>query len=281
MGVIIGLVLGIIIGFTVETFDTSLGAIDDVEETLGTQVLGIVPQADARDIREGVEEKYPEEIKESTAKQLVYLASHFVPKSMMAESFRALRTNVQFKDAEKKIESIAVASTSPEEGKTLVAINLALTMAQAGMKVLLVGSDLRKPTIDKVFGVEMTPGLTDVLMGNYPWRDTIKTVTDIIMGQMSPDEVMMTPGLDNLHIITSGPIPPNPAELIDSSALNDFIKEAKEDYDIIVFDSPPILSTADAAILGSKMDGVLLVYRVGTVSRGLLRRSTAQLERVQ
>jgi capsular exopolysaccharide synthesis family protein len=129
--------------------------------------------------------------------------------------------------------------------------------------------------------VEMTPGLTDILMGNYPWRDTVKTVTDIIMGQMSTDEVMMTPGLDNLHLITSGPIPPNPAELIESERLTAFIEEAKKEYDIILFDSTPILSTADAAILGTKLDGVLMVYRVGTVSRGLLRRSTAQLRQVK
>jgi capsular exopolysaccharide synthesis family protein len=280
MGIFIGLVLGIVIGFVVETFDTSLGAIEDVEETLGTQVLGIVPQADAKDIKDGLKEKYPEGIKESTEKQLVYLVSHFVPKSMMAESFRALRTNIQFKEAEQKIETIGIASTSPEEGKTLVAVNLAVTMAQAGMKVLLVGSDLRKPAIDKVFGVEMTPGLTDILMGNYPWRDTVKTVTDIIMGQMSTDEVMMTPGLDNLHLITSGPIPPNPAELIESERLTDFMEEAKKEYDIVLFDSTPILSTADAAILGKKVDGMLLVYRVGAVSRGLLRRSSAQLQQV-
>jgi len=281
MGIIIGLVLGIVIGFVVETFDTSLGAIEDVEETLGTHVIGIVPQADIRDIREALREKVPKGIKESTEKQLPYLVSHFVPKSMIAESFRGLRTNIQFKEAEKKITTIAVASTSPEEGKTLVAINLAITMAQAGTKVLVVGSDLRKPAIDRVFGVEMSPGLTDVLMGNYPWRDTVKTVTDIIMGQMSTDEVMMTPGLDNLHLITSGPIPPNPAELIDSERLSLFIQEAKKEYDIIIFDSTPILSTADAAILGTKVDGVLLVYRVGSVSRGLLRRSTAQLQQVK
>jgi succinoglycan biosynthesis transport protein ExoP len=281
LGILIGLVLGIVIGFVVETFDTSLGAIEDVEETLGTQVLGIVPQADAKDIREALREKYPDGIKESSEKKLVYLVSHFVPKSMMAESFRALRTNIQFKEAERKIETIGIASTSPEEGKTLVAVNLAVTIAQAGMKVLLVGSDLRKPAIDKVFGVEMTPGLTDVLMGNYPWRDTVKTVTDIIMGQMSTDEVMMTPGLDNLHLITSGPIPPNPAELIESERLTAFIEEAKKEYDVILFDSTPILSTADAAILGTKVDGVLMVYRVGTVSRGLLRRSTAQLRQVK
>jgi Mrp family chromosome partitioning ATPase len=108
-----------------------------------------------------------------------------------------------------------------------------------------------------------------MVLGNYPWRDTVKSVTDIIMGKMSPDELMITPGLDNLHIITSGASPPNPAELIDSGTLMDFIGEAKEEYDLIIFDSSPILSTADAAILGTKVDGVLLVYRVGAVSRGL------------
>ncbi|UCF55960.1 MAG: polysaccharide biosynthesis tyrosine autokinase, partial [Deltaproteobacteria bacterium] len=281
MGVIIGLILGIVIGFIVETFDTSLGAIEDVEETLGTPVLGIIPHVDIRDIRESLKKKYPEGISLPDETHMSYLISHFVPKSMMAESFRALRTNVQFKDAGKKTKTIAVTSSSPQEGKTLVAINLAIAMAQARMKVLLIGSDLRKPTIDRVFDLEMTPGLTDILMENYHWRDTVKTVMDMVMGKMTQTQVIRTPGLDNLHIITSGPIPPNPAELIDSPGFRDLIEEAKKEYDIIIFDSPPILSTADAAILGAKVDGVLLVYRVGTVSRGLLKRSTTQLEQVE
>jgi capsular exopolysaccharide synthesis family protein len=199
---------------------------------------------------------------------------------MVAESFRALRTNIQFKDTERQIRSIAITSTSPQEGKTIVAINLSITMAQAGMKILLVGSDLRKPMLAKVFGIETTPGLTDILLGNYPWRDTVKGVTDMILGKMTLDEVMMTPGMDNLHIITSGSIPSNPAELIDSSRLMDFMDEAKEEYDLIIFDSPPVLSAADPAILGRKVDGVLLLYRLGTVSRGLLKRSTSQLEQI-
>jgi succinoglycan biosynthesis transport protein ExoP len=280
-GVMVGLVLGIVIGFVVETFDTSLGAIEDVEETLGTQVLGIIPQADIKDMIEGLKEKYPGGISLPEESRMSYLVSHFVPKSMMSESFRALRTNVQFKDAEKKTKAIAVTSSSPQEGKTLVAINLAIAMAQARTKVLLVGSDLRKPGLDKVFDVEMTPGLTDILMENHQWRDTVKTVMDMVMGEMTQTQIIRTPGLDNLHVITSGAIPPNPAELIDSPALTAFIEEAKEEYDMIIFDSPPILSTADAAILGAKVDGVLLVYRVGSVSRGLLKRSMAQLQQVK
>jgi capsular exopolysaccharide synthesis family protein len=280
MGLIIGLILGIVIAFIVETFDTSLGAIEDVEETLGTKVLGIIPHTDAKHIREGLKDILPKGSRETSESDVTYLLSHFVPKSMIAESFRALRTNIQFKETEEKVQTIAVASTSPEEGKTLVAINLAISMAQAGMKTLLVGSDLRKPTLDRILGVEMSPGLTDILVGNHAWRDTVKTVTDMIMGRMSPEEIMMTPGLDNLHLITSGPLPPSPAELMDSGRLVAFIEEAKKEYDMIIFDSTPILSTADSAVLGTKVDGVLLVYRVGSVSRGLLKRCAAQLEQV-
>ena len=280
-GVMIGLVLGIVIGFIVETFDTSLGAIEDVEQTLGSQVLGIIPQADIKDMIEGVKEKHPGGISLPDETRMSYLVSHFIPKSMMSESFRALRTNIQFKEAEKKSKALAVTSSSPQEGKTLVATNLAIAMAQARMKVLLIGSDLRKPALDTVFDVEMTPGLTDILMENCEWRTTVKTVMDIVMGKMTQTQIIRTPGLDNLHIITSGPIPPNPAELIDSTIFTNFIEEAKEEYDMIIFDSPPILSTADAAILAAKVDGVLLVYRVGTVSRGLLKRSMAQLQQVR
>lgn len=283
MGAFIGIVLGLIIAFIVETFDTSLGAIEDVEETLGAQVLGVIPQADAKAIHESMKDQYPEDIDEHSITKIVNLVSHFAPKTMVAESFRALRTNIQFKfkEGEKKIRTIAVTSTSPQEGKTLVSVNLAISLAQAGTKVLLVGSDLRKPMVGRIFGLEISPGLTDVLLGNYSWRDTVKTITDIIMGKISLEEVMLTPGIDNLHIITSGTIPPNPAELIESKRLTGFIEEAKNEYDIIIFDTSPILSTADAAILGTKVDGVLLVYRIGTVSRGLLKRSSTQLKQVK
>lgn len=281
MGVVVGLVLGMVTAFIMETFDTSLGAIEDVEETIGSQVLGVVPQVDSRDLQDALGETYPEGLKANEFEKTVHMVSHFAPKSMIAESFRALRTNIQFKDTEKKTRTISVTSASPQEGKTLVSINLAIAMAQAGTRTLLIASDMRKPKVSRIFGVEMTPGLTDILMGNHPWRNTVKTVTDIIMGKMGLDQVMMTPGLDNLYLVTSGAIPPNPAELIESKRMAEFIEQAKEEYDLIIFDTPPILSTADAAIMGAKMDGVLIVYRVGSVSKGLLKRSTTQLEQVK
>jgi succinoglycan biosynthesis transport protein ExoP len=281
MGIVIGFIFGLVIAFIVETFDTSLGAIEDVEQTLKTPVLGVIPQVDVKDIQETAQQKHPEGIDEHSMKQVVNLIAHFVPKSMMAESFRALRANIQFKNTEKKIKTLAITSASPQEGKTLVAVNLAITMAQAGMKTLLVGSDLRKPMVAKVFGIESSPGLSDILLGNFRWRETVKNITDLVMGEISLDEIMTTPGLDNLFIITGGPVPPNPAELIESERFNRFIEEAKKEFDMVIFDTAPILSAVDAALIGTKVEGILLLYRVGAVSRGLLKRAMSQLEQVK
>jgi succinoglycan biosynthesis transport protein ExoP len=281
MGIVIGFIFGVVIAFIVETFDTSLGAIEDVEQTLKTVVLGVIPQVDLKDIQENLQEKHPAGLDEHSMKHVVSLIAHFVPKSMMAESFRALRANIQFKNTEKKIRTLAITSASPQEGKTLVATNLAITMAQSGMKTLLVGSDLRKPMLAKVFGIEANPGLSDIVLGNFRWRESLKTITDLVMGEMSLDEIMIAPGLDNLFIITAGAIPPNPAELIESENFDRFIEEAKTEFDILIFDTAPILSAVDAAIMGTKVDAVLLLYRVGAVSRGLLKRAISQLEQVK
>ena len=132
MGVVIGLVLGLVVAFIMETFDTSLGAIEEVEQTLGTQVLGVVPQADPGQVQEILTEKFPEGIKGHPQRHAVNLISHFVPKSMMAESFRALRMNIDSKDVGEKLKTIVITSSSPQEGKTLVAANLALIIARPG-----------------------------------------------------------------------------------------------------------------------------------------------------
>jgi succinoglycan biosynthesis transport protein ExoP len=281
MGVLIGLIVGLVVAFVIETFDTSLGAIADVEQTLGTQVIGVIPQTDLGHIEDGLSERLTSQPTPHARTRAVNLVCHYAPKSMAAESFRALRANIDFKNGENKLITMLITSSSPQEGKTLVATNLALAMAQAGKKTLLVGSDVRKPSLGKIFGVESSPGLTDVLLGNYHWHDTVRTVVDLALGDMGFTEIMVSPRLDNLHLITSGPIPDDPAELIGSTRLDDFIAEAKKEYEVILFDAPPVLSAADAVIIGTKVDGVLLVYRLGTVSRGLLRRACSQLEQVK
>ena len=281
VGIIIGMILGIIFAFIIETFDTSIEAIEEVEELLGVPVSGIIPFVSVNEIKLMLKEKYHEDVDEGTADRHARLVSHFAPDSTLAESFRALRTNLSFTSLEKDIKTIVFTSSSPQEGKTTTVVNLAITMAQSGNKVLLVEGDLRRPVIGKVFGIDQIPGLSDVILGNFKWKDVIRTITDIMVGKMSMDDILKTHGMDNLHIITSGTIPPNSAELLSSKGIKDFIDEVRSDYDIVLIDGPPVLSATDAAILGSRSDGVILVYQVGKISRSTLKRAKTQLDNVK
>ena len=279
IGIALGLIVGLVFAFILETFDMSIGTIEDVEEFLGVSVVGIIPHIDIEDIREA-QAKTGQEIDPEALERRMRLAAHFEPRSNLAESYRALRTNIQFATMEKGAKVISITSASNQEGKSTTIANLAMTLAQAGNRTLLVDCDLRRPTINRIFGLEREPGLTDVILGNYSWQEVVRTVTDIMVGGLGMEDIMMTPGMDNLSIITCGVIPSNPAEITDSRSMGEFIKEVRDQYDVVLFDAPPVLQATDAAILGTKMDGVLLVYKVGNVSRGALRRAKAQLDNV-
>ena len=280
VGVVIGLIMGIVFAFIIETFDTSFEAIEEVEEFLGVRVLGIIPQVNHDELKAILQEKYSKTVDDETIKKTNRLISHFLPASSSAENYRALRTNLNFLNLDKSIKTIVFTSSSPEEGKTTVAVNLAITMAQGGSKVLLIEGDLRRSVIAKLFGIEPIPGLADVILGNYEWRSVVRTITDFITGKMSMDEIMLTPGMDNLHIITGGSTAPNPTELVNSKLMPDFIKQASSEYDIILIDAPPVLAATEAAIWGSLADGAIIVYQVGIIARGALKRAKAQLDHV-
>ncbi|MBI5309140.1 MAG: CpsD/CapB family tyrosine-protein kinase, partial [Planctomycetes bacterium] len=209
------------------------------------------------------------------------LFTHFAPKSTLAESYRTLRTAVKFLCLEKRIKTILISSSSAGEGKSTASINLAITLAQSGCKTLLVEADLRKPVISGIFGIDREPGLCDAILGNCDWKETVRTVADLMMGAMNMEEIMITPGFDNLNIITSGEIPPNPSEIINSQRMTDFIAQAKAVYDVVIIDTAPILPVTDAAILGSKVDGMIILYRVGKIARGALKRAKIQMEQVK
>lgn len=281
LGAMIGLVLGLVFAFIVETFDTSLGAIEDVEETIGLPVLGLIPHIEPKDIQPSLKDKYKQDIADDTLIREARLIPNFGPQSILAESFRSLRTNIQTSLLEKNIKSIVVTSASPLEGKTSVAANLAISMAQGGLRSLLVDADLRKPTIHTILGLDTSPGVTEYLLSNYDLSETVRTVTDVMMGEMSVDRIMLTPGIDNLHIMTCGTVPLNPAELMQSDKFKSFMEEVHNQYDVILMDTPPLISAADASILAMNADGVLLVYMAGKVARGILKRAKAQLEQVK
>lgn len=281
IGTMIGLILGMVIAFVMETLDTSIGTIEEVETFLGIPVLGVIPLIRPEEIRatiqgKGIAEQPSEEVMEMNAR----LITHFAPKSNLAESFRSLRTSIKFLVLEKNIKSLMISSSTAREGKSTTMANMALTLAQIGSKVLLVDADLRKPMVARVFGLEREPGLTDIILGNYEWPDTVKTVTDIMMGRLGMEDIMTTPGIDNLNIITAGTHSPNTTELVSSQRMSDFINQAKEEFDIILVDAPPVLQATDSVIISTKVDAVVLVYWAGKIQRGALKRAKTQLDNV-
>jgi len=155
-----------------------------------------------------------------------------------------------------------------------------LSMAQAGNKVLLVDADLRKPLINKVFGLSKEPGITDYVLGNYPWQEVTNTISDIMLGDFGIDDILKTPGMDNISVVTAGTKPPNPSEILSSSRFKEFLTEANKVYDFVFVDSPPLLPVADAAEIAPLMDGVLMVYTVGKIGRGVLKRAKSNLDNV-
>ena len=279
VGTIIGFILGVVMAFVRETIDTSIGAIEDVEAFLGVPVVGIIPFMGAEEIVDTLLQKkdleQPEEVLELNAR----LVSHFAPKSTMAESFRSMRTGIEFILNDRKLKSLSFTSTTMREGKTTITSNFAMTMAQIGKKILLVDGDMRKPMTNNMFGIEREPGLSDVILGNYNWDEVIKTDTDIMMGKMGMEDITTTaPGINNLNIITSGLIPPNSTELLSSEKMTEIISEMKEAYDIVLFDSTPVLPSTDAVILAAKVDAVVIVNQVGQIARGALKRAKVQLD---
>ncbi|HEV8643923.1 MAG TPA: polysaccharide biosynthesis tyrosine autokinase [Methylomirabilota bacterium] len=280
VGALLGLMLGLVVAFVQETLDTSIGTIEDVESYLQIPVLGIVPHIDARETMQRLIERRPAlaGMEPDALQSHALLITHFDPKSPVAEAYRTLRTNIQFMRMERQGKLLVITSPTLQEGKTTTIVNLALTMAQNGQRTLLVGANLRRPSIHRFFGIEREPGLSDILVGNAQWRDCIRTVADILMGRFEMEDIMASPGLDNLHIIESGPVPANPSELLSTPAMGAFLREAREEYDIVLIDTPPVLPVTDSAIVAGQTDGVILVYQAGKVGRLVLKRAKAHLE---
>ena len=176
-------------------------------------------------------------------KRRLIVATH--PKSPISEQYRTIRTNIQFSMVDKDLKTLACTSAGPKEGKTTTISNLAVTLAGQGQKVLLVDADLRKPTIHHTIEIDNQHGLTNLLT-------KMKTPEEIIL---------QAPKVENLYVLPSGPIPPNPSELLGSKMMEDLILQLSQDYDLILFDTPPVLAVTDAQVLGSRCDGVILVLR--------------------
>ena len=185
------------------------------------------------------------------------------PRSPAAEAYRTLRTNLTFAALDNPIETLVVTSAAPDDGKSIVLANLAVTMAQGERRTILVDGDLHRPCLHEIFGVANDRGLTTMIVE--------ETALD--------DPPLKDVGVDNLWLVPSGPLPPNPADILGSRRMEETITALKGRADVILFDAPPVVAVADAAVLGTRVDGVLLVVCAGRTRREHAQRAKEMLER--
>lgn len=184
------------------------------------------------------------------------------PRSPASEAYRTLRTNLIFSSLSEPIHTLVVTSPAAEEGKSTALANIAVTLAQGGKRTIVVDCDLRRPSQHTIWGAEQQPGLTTMMLENLespPLREV---------------------GVENLRLLTSGPLPPNPADLLSSPRMDVLIEQLKGEADFILFDAPPVIAVTDAALLAAKLDGALLVIRAGRTSRDHAERARDLLKRI-
>jgi len=282
IGAFMGLILGIAFAFIFETLDTSIGTIEDVENVIKLPVLGIVPPIESELGRRNwlmtrIKDRFSPKNRTDSEERLVHLFAHYQPHSPNTEAYRNIHTNLKLSPQRK---TILVTSSGPREGKSSVVSNLGIVMAQIGLKTLLVSTDLRRPLLEKVFGIKREPGLNELVSGTMPLDSVLNNITNIMLGDIGFEDIRKTPGIENIWILPSGHLPSNPVEVLESKAFADLIEILKSRFDVIIFDSPPVLPVTDANLLAPKVDCVVLVYEIGRTSREGLMRAKVQLESV-
>jgi non-specific protein-tyrosine kinase len=245
LGGAVGLLLAVGLVFMLEYLDDTLKTPDDIAQHLGLTTLGTILRTRASERN----------------KSLVAIEQ---PKTPFAEAFRTLRTNIQFSSVDKPIKTVMVTSAGPGEGKSTLAANLAVVMAQSGLRTVLIDCDLRRPSIHKIFSLPNQQGITTALLHELTALN---------------GEVRSMP-VEHLRVIPSGPIPPNPSELVGSRRMTQLLDTLAGENDFVIIDSPPALAVTDASILARKVDGVILVIESGATRRTLALKAKAQLEQV-
>ncbi len=243
IGFIIAILSAAAAVLAVEFFDTRIRDIEELEQLVGRNILGLFPSFEIEDLKK--------------IQEIAFEGSQHSP---AVESLRTIRTNIRLAHPDVNAKTLLITSSVSQEGKTTVSSNIAVSFALAGRRTLLVDTDMRKPRVHKLFGLDNKEGISTYMLGEKPIDQLIRR--NVYQG---------------LDVLFCGPIPPNPAEMMESKRFRDMVDRLKELYDIVIFDSPPIIAVSDAAIIGTMMDGVIIVVKIRQISRDILKRAVAQL----
>jgi len=261
----IGLGLGVSAAFLIDYLDDTIKDKEEASAVSQLPVLGLIPRIDGSD--------YPEKL----------VAEH-QPLSPTVETFRTLRTNMQYASIDRPLRTVVITSPSPSDGKSLTIANLAVVLAQSDRKVILVDTDLRRPIQHMIFGLANLQGLVDALLNIDPVSSEGPEKSngeEVKQSRSRIQTYLLETQVKNLRLLPSGPLPPNPAELLGSERMNSLIEALREEADIVLFDSPPILAVTDAVILGTRVDGVVLVFNAGRTRASDAHRAVEELHHVR
>ncbi len=259
IGFLVGLALGVGLSFFLDSLDNSIKTVEELEHGFGTPVLGLIPAIQAEGQRSSRKNGGDE-----VARISATLVTKYTPRSHVSEAYRSLRTNIQFSRIDDPLKTVVISSAAPSEGKSTTAANLAITTAITGIRTLLVDADLRRPVIHSLFGLEREPGIINLLAEKLPLEKVIKPS-----------------GIDNLSVLTCGAIPPNPSELLGSQRMKELIKTLSQQYDLVLFDSPPVITVTDTAVLSPQVDGIVLVVKSHVTDKRALARAKTILSNLK
>lgn len=256
MGVVMSLVLGLGVVVLIEFLDKSIKSADDIKKYLKKDILGTIPEIEFK----GTDEYKDEEKIKQIDNQLV---THDYSPTPIGEAYRSLRTNLLFSKKTGKIQSLVITSTAPGDGKSFTSSNVAISMAQQRSNTLLVDADLRRGVLHNTFGISKEPGFTNVLTNSHTFNQAIKETY-----------------IPNLSVLSCGSLLPNPSELLGSLQMKRFLEQAQRRFDMIIFDSPPLNAATDAVVIGTQVDGVVVVVRVGVTKRDVAKAKLEMFKNV-
>ncbi|MBT3750860.1 MAG: polysaccharide biosynthesis tyrosine autokinase [Bacteroidetes bacterium] len=262
LGIILGLGLGIGLAFIREFFDNTVKAVEHLERK-GITVLGIIPDMHHQTVKQSV--KRAQKPSTGGADFRRRLITYEDPKSPISEGYRSLRTNIMYSSAKQKIKSMIVSSPQPGEGKSTTVANLAIAFAQLRKRTLLIDADLRKPVQHNVFDQPRGPGLSEYLIGEVESFDSIIHGTKI----------------ENLFMVTAGGLPPNPSELLGSERMSELVDKLEQEWDMVLFDSPPIVAVTDSSMISAEIDALIMVVKAGQTDRTAVSRALDTIANVK